>query len=209
MADSPRILAVDDEERSLELLVRILRDVGTIETATSGEQAWKLAQEGPLDLVIADQRMPGMSGVELLARIAELDERTGRILLTGYADIAATIEAINRGRVQAYLAKPCAPEELRATVCALLERVRLEREKDLLLAELRAQSREIEILAVAPEESQQESLAETLAPLVRVRAVAGVSGGERPGSPPKRPLCRCSPQGEVGHPGQAIERRGG
>jgi len=171
MADSPRILVVDDEERSVELLVRTLRGLGSVETALSGEHAWELAQQGPLGLVVADQRMPGMSGVDLFARITDLDEHTGRILLTGYADIAATIDAINRGRIHAYLAKPCSPEELQATARALLKRVHLEHEKDRLLVELRAKNREVEVLAVAPSASERRLLAAALETLARVRCV--------------------------------------
>jgi signal transduction histidine kinase len=145
MPQQPRILVVDDEPRSLELLVRTLRRVGRIDTATTGDAAWASAQAEPLDLVISDQRMPGMKGVELLARIAERDPHAGRVLLTGYADINATIEAINAGRVHAYVNKPWSPDQMLLTAQSLLERVRLARENERLVKELLGKNASLEI----------------------------------------------------------------
>jgi len=200
-------LVVDDERRSVELLARTLRGLGRVETCTSAREAWERSQRETIDLVIADQRMPEMCGVELLARIAERDETTGRILLTGYADIGATIDAINRGRVHAYLGKPWAPQELEETARALLERVGLEREKERLLADLRTATRGLEILAVASAPADGRALAEALEPLGRVRvvrpedfgrlaalldcaaAVALLEGGDRQSLDALMPLC--------------------
>jgi signal transduction histidine kinase len=122
MSRLPSILMVDDEIRSVEMVKRILRRLADVETAMSGEEGWVLFQQRQFDLVITDQRMPGISGVELLGRVADHAAATGRILLTGYADSADTIEAINRGRVHAYLSKPCPADQLRATVHSVMER---------------------------------------------------------------------------------------
>jgi signal transduction histidine kinase len=94
--------------------------------------------------VITDQRMPGMSGVELLERVSERNEDTGRILLTGYTELGPTIDAINRGRVHAYVSKPWAPEQLQTTVRSTLERVRLVRDNARLLTDLQYKNRELE-----------------------------------------------------------------
>jgi signal transduction histidine kinase len=143
--DAPRrILVVDDEPRGVELLLRALRDMGEVHAASSGEEAWAIAQQLPVDLVISDQRMPGMSGVELLTKIADMGTHTGRVLLTGYADLKGTIDAINRGRVHAYLSKPCGPDELCATVGSVLERVHLQRENERLLTELSLKNVDLE-----------------------------------------------------------------
>ncbi len=131
--NSPRILVVDDEPRAVELLVRTLRKEGRIDTADSATNAWEQCQQKDFDLVISDQRMPGMSGVDLLSRIAERDATVGRVLVTGYSDLEATIEAINRGRVHAYLHKPCSPQDLRVVTRGVLERVHFERENQRLL----------------------------------------------------------------------------
>ena len=94
MNEKPSVLAVDDERRGIELVARTLRKLADVSVATCGDDAWALFQKSEYDLVISDQRMSGMSGVELLSRIADREPFTGRILLTGYADIEATIDAI-------------------------------------------------------------------------------------------------------------------
>ncbi len=123
-----RILAVDDEQRGVELVKRVLRRIADVDTAMSGEEGWELFQSSDFDLVISDQRMPGISGVDLLANIAEASADTGRILLTGYADTVDTVAAINRAQVHAYLSKPCPPDQLSVTVGSVLERVKTLRE---------------------------------------------------------------------------------
>ena len=124
MAAPVRILAVDDEPRAAELVERVLRRIGRVEKADSGESAWDLVQRQDFDLVISDQRMPGMSGVDLLARVAGRSLHTGRILVTAYTDFAATISAINDGCIHAYLAKPYEPDQLRTAAVSVLELVR-------------------------------------------------------------------------------------
>jgi signal transduction histidine kinase len=124
----PSILVVDDEMRGAELLQRTLRGSASVETAASGDEAWEIFERGHFDLVISDQRMPGLSGVELLGKVADRDDTVGRILITGYSDLAATVEAINLGRVHAYLHKPCSPPDLRTAVFGVLDRVRRARE---------------------------------------------------------------------------------
>ncbi len=133
---SARIAVVDDEPRSLELLVRTLRRLGTIEPYGGAELAWTAIRAAPPDVVISDQRMPGMSGVQLLAKVAELDASIGRVLLTGYADIAATIDAINQGRVHAYINKPWSPDQLFVSIRTVLSNTQLERENARLLTQL-------------------------------------------------------------------------
>lgn len=128
-----RILAVDDEQRGVELVKRVLRRIADVDTTLSGEEGWELFQRSDFDLVISDQRMPGISGVDLLAKIAEASADTGRILLTGYADTVDTVDAINRARVHAYLSKPCPPDQLSVAVDSVLERVKTLRENQRLL----------------------------------------------------------------------------
>jgi len=172
MTERPRILVVDDEPRGLELLVRTLRDVGEVRTAASGDAAWHQEQGQPPDLVVSDQRMPGMSGVDLLARIAEGDETAGRILLTGYADVDATIDAINRGRVHAYVSKPWSPDQLRATVAGVLQRVVLQRQNRCLLEDLSTRNRELETALESLREAQRRVVdAERLSAIGRMAAM--------------------------------------
>jgi response regulator RpfG family c-di-GMP phosphodiesterase len=141
----PRIMVIDDERRSVELLERTLRRMGFVTTAASGEEAIERMAEDPPDLVITDQRMPGIAGSELLARVAERWPRCARILLTGYSDLEATIRAINEGGVHAYVSKPWKPDHLVAVARGLLERVELERINDRLLRQLSERNEELEI----------------------------------------------------------------
>jgi signal transduction histidine kinase len=140
VTEKPRILVVDDEQRSLDLLARALRKVGEVVPASSGDAAWDAFQQAEFDLVISDQRMPGTKGAELLARVAQRDDRIGRVLLTGYADMQATIDAINLGRVHAYVSKPWKPDQLALLAGSLIERTRLARQNDSLVKELSART---------------------------------------------------------------------
>ena len=158
-APRPRILVVDDEPRSVELMVRTLRRLGEVESFTSADEAWARAQLAPPDLVISDQRMPGMKGVELLAHVASLGVPIARVLITGYADIHATVDAINAGRIHAYVNKPWSPDQLVQIATALLERVRFERENDRLLATLVAKNVELEDALESVQEAQSRLLA--------------------------------------------------
>jgi response regulator RpfG family c-di-GMP phosphodiesterase len=144
MGEKPRVLAVDDEQRGIELVARTLRKFGTVDLAMSGEEAWDLFQVAPYDVVVSDQRMPGITGVELLTKIADTGLHAGRILLTGFADFAATVAAINNGRVHAYLNKPCPPDQLRMITTAVFERIRVERMNEQLVDDLRGKNEELE-----------------------------------------------------------------
>jgi response regulator RpfG family c-di-GMP phosphodiesterase len=124
------VLCVDDEPGILSALKRALRspDIAVI-TATSGDQALEVMAELPIDLVISDMRMPGMDGAQLLERICRDWPDTVRILLTGYSDTAATVLAVNRGRIFRYLHKPWDERELVQSVREGLEfRLRLKDE---------------------------------------------------------------------------------
>lgn len=115
-AESQRItvMLVDDEENILRALQRLLMDEDfDVEIATSGEAALeKLATLENVGLIISDQRMPEMNGSEFLGRSRDIAPNALRILLTGYSDISATIEAINRGGASRYLSKPWNDDEL-------------------------------------------------------------------------------------------------
>ncbi len=160
----PRIVVVDDEPRSVELMVRTLRRLGDVESFTRADEAWVSVQISPPDIVISDQRMPGMKGVDLLAHVASLGLPIARVLITGYADIHATVDAINAGRIHAYVNKPWSPDQLVQIATALLDRVRLERENDRLLATLVTKNVELENALGSVQEAQSRLLtAERLA----------------------------------------------
>ena len=106
------ILCVDDETDIVNALYDTFMDTYNVKTATSGEDALKIFNEEDIALVISDQRMPKMEGTELLGKINEIKPKCKKILLTGYADINAAIDAINKGAVDKYFAKPWNDEEL-------------------------------------------------------------------------------------------------
>ncbi|MFG5408386.1 response regulator [Piscinibacter sakaiensis] len=134
-APAPWVLTVDDEPGVLSALRRLLRRAGLqVVQAGSGAEGLERLREQPVDLVISDMRMPGMDGARFLEQVRALDPHIGRVLLTGYADIGATVEAVNRGEIQRYVAKPWDDEALLQVVRDALARRDLERRHDALLA---------------------------------------------------------------------------
>lgn len=119
---SAKVLFVDDEESNLLVYEAVCGDDFEVMTAASGAAALELMRAHEVAVVVTDQRMPQMSGVELLERVhAEFPEAV-RILITAYSDAHAAIDAINRGRVRRYLRKPWEPSELKAEVMDGIER---------------------------------------------------------------------------------------
>ncbi len=132
------VLLVDDEENILRSLKRLLiEDDYNILTASSGQQGLELLDSNRVSLIISDQRMPEMTGSEFLARARENVPEAVRIMLTGYSDINATMEAINKGEVYKYITKPWNDEEMRLTVREAIERYFLTEENKRLARELK------------------------------------------------------------------------
>ncbi|BBA44260.1 MULTISPECIES: HD domain-containing phosphohydrolase [Burkholderia] len=137
----PSILLVDDEPSVLSALRRVFRPAGyEILTAESGEAALEVLASTEVDLIVSDMRMPGMSGAEFLARARSLYPDTMRILLTGYAEIASVVQAVNDGGVYRYLNKPWDDHDLLLTLEQALEQRRLRREAARLAALTEAQN---------------------------------------------------------------------
>ncbi len=128
------ILFVDDEENILEGFQRQYRKQFQIHTALGGQQGLKMVMEkGPFAVIVSDMRMPGMDGIQLLAKMHEIAPETVRIMLTGKCDMDTAIEAVNKGEIFRFLTKPCAPENLQLVLAAAVKQYRLIRaEKELL-----------------------------------------------------------------------------
>ena len=136
--DRPRILIVDDEEAILETMSYTFMDLYEVFTSTDARKALEILDEkAPIACVITDQRMPGMTGVEFLAEVSKRHPETVRIILTGFADADATIQAINDGHIYAYVNKPWETDELKQTVKRAVEHNGLTTENSRLVAELR------------------------------------------------------------------------
>ncbi|HEY3499744.1 MAG TPA: response regulator [Polyangiaceae bacterium] len=118
------VLLVDDEPQVLVALEDILSDEFTVFKTESPEAALRLVENENISVVMSDQRMPEMSGDELLTRLCTSSDAT-RILVTGYADLSAVIRAVNDGRIFAYVTKPWDPEDLRLMVRKAAEHFRL------------------------------------------------------------------------------------
>ncbi len=116
-----KILYVDDETANLRLIERLLRGTYEVITAASGAEALESLSLHDISLIISDQRMPGMTGIEFLKKAAELRPQTVRIMLTGYTDAEALVEAINSGVVYKYVTKPWDNEILRQTIKRALQ----------------------------------------------------------------------------------------
>jgi len=131
-ADKISILYVDDEENNLFSFKATFRIKYQVYTAISGDEALKILDTKPVQIIITDQRMPEMTGIEFLEKVLEKHPDPIRILLTGYADMGAVVDAVNKGKIFHYLAKPWNEEELDLTINRGFEKY-LEKKK---LAEL-------------------------------------------------------------------------
>jgi two-component system NtrC family sensor kinase len=145
-SDKTLILCVDDERNVLRSLERIfIDDDYDIHTATSAEEALRILENnGPFQVVISDYRMPGMGGVEFLKEVYRRWPDTVRIVLSGYADSATIVSAINEGRIYKFLPKPWNDNEIRVAVANALERYALQKRNRELMAELSSANDELE-----------------------------------------------------------------
>jgi response regulator RpfG family c-di-GMP phosphodiesterase len=131
------ILLVDDVSEILFSLRGLLRTEFDVHTAESGAEALEVLSRQSVHAIMTDQRMPNMTGVELLRRAKEERPEAVRMVFTGYADIKAVIDAVNQGEIYRYLSKPWDPEELVAALrqaCDYYDRLSQRR---LLLCDLR------------------------------------------------------------------------
>ena len=145
-----KILVVDDEEANLRALERIFRNGHNVLTARSGAEALVLLEQHDVALLISDQRMPEMTGIELLQRTVQLRPHMVRILLTGYADLNTLIEAVNCGHVYKFVTKPWNNDELSMTVnraLAHFEANKTRHNLEMMNRRLRARLNEISQLA--------------------------------------------------------------
>src|SRR3989337_762277 len=140
------ILIVDDEPEMLYSLKDLLRYEFEVHTARSGADALELLKTQPIHLIMTDQRMPEMTGVEVLRQGKCEYPAAIRVIFTGYADTAALVDPLNQGNAYRFVAKPWDPEELQATLreaCVAYDRI-VERRR--LMRELRAYEERCQML---------------------------------------------------------------
>jgi two-component system response regulator HupR/HoxA len=136
MADERTVLIVDDERRVLDALEAILAAEFRVLRAESGAQALELLAAHEVAVIVTDQRMPGMTGVELLERSHAVAPDVVRIVLTAYTDVDSLMDAINRGHIHHFLAKPWDPHQLLLVVRRGAERWALAQDNERLRDEL-------------------------------------------------------------------------
>jgi len=159
MADNRHavLLFVDDDPNVLKALHRLFRNENyDIHSASGGYEGLDILRKHSVDLIISDMRMPEMNGADFLAQVVELWPETVRILLTGYADLQSTIDAINKGRIFSYCNKPWNDEELKLLVRRALEQKRLREERDHLSTIILKQNDELTALNEHLEERVEE-----------------------------------------------------
>ena len=129
--DVSTILCVDDEANILSSLRRLLRSKGyNLLFAESGKEGLSLMEKQTVDLVMSDMRMPEMDGAQFLTEVSERWPDTMRILLTGYSDIASTIEAINRAQIFKYISKPWEDNDILLSIKRALELKNIKRDRE-------------------------------------------------------------------------------
>ncbi|WP_313517032.1 response regulator [Sphingobacterium sp.] len=115
------VLYLDDEENNLFSFKATFRFKYNVFTALTGAEALDIISKNDIQIIITDQRMPEMTGVEFLEKVIQIKPDPMRILLTGYTDMGAVVDAINKGKIFHYLNKPWREEELTETISRAFE----------------------------------------------------------------------------------------
>ena len=140
------ILYVDDEVHNLNAFKASFRRIFNVFTAESAKEAMGILETQQMHIIVSDQRMPVMSGVEFLQSIIPIYPDPTRILLTGYADISAVIDAINKGQVYLYITKPWQEDELRQNLERAFEIFSLRKENKNLTDQLIVVNEQLEFM---------------------------------------------------------------
>lgn len=169
----PSVLCVDDEQSILKSLQRLFinADVNLL-LADSGAKALELMRSQRVHVIVTDMRMPSMTGAEFLAQAAVLQPDAYRILMTGYADLASTINAINLGKIHRYIQKPWDNTELVSAVDEGLALYRLVRQNKLLTAKVAAQNKQLKELNHSLEEMVHQRTAQLKNSLAKYKELA-------------------------------------
>jgi len=186
----PRILFVDDDPNVTAALKRSLRSAPyNVVTAEGADEALKILATVQVDVVVSDERMPGMSGSELLSLVCRRYPETIRIILTGQASLEAAIRAINQGEIYRFFTKPCNEIDLAVTIRQALQQKELLSERHRLLELIRNQTAQLEQLErVCPGITgvQKDDSGSVLIPSESSsfeQVVQQMRGGSAPGAP--------------------------
>jgi DNA-binding NtrC family response regulator len=176
MNDSIRILVVDDEASQRELVSGYLKKQGfEVFTAAGGESALELFRQSPMELILTDQRMPGLSGLDLLKAAREINPETQVIVMTAYGSVETAVEAMRDGAAD-YVAKPLNLDELRQKIQRIVEQHRLYAENRALREELRSRHRIEGIIGESGQMVEVISLVQRVAASEATVLIRGESG---------------------------------
>jgi DNA-binding NtrC family response regulator len=178
MQTKARLLFVDDEERIVNLLRMIFRADYEVHTATSGRQALEIIAAHRIDVLVSDQRMPEMVGIELLSEVRKRSPATMRILLTGYSDLAAIVGSVNDGEVFRFINKPWDHAEIKGIIADAVAAARASVEVsaqpvDLLLTEAGAGERP-ELLLLDDNQGDRQAMAKVIGADYTVHGAASI-----------------------------------
>jgi len=141
-----KVLYIDDEVNNLDAFKANFRRIYEIYTATSASEGRKILETTEIEIILTDQRMPEMTGVEFLESIVKEFPNPMRILLTGYTDMQALIEGVNKGQIYRYLTKPWNEEELKMFIGQAFEVYSLRKENLELTKSLLQANKQLEFL---------------------------------------------------------------
>ena len=146
MSEKVRVLYIDDEKHNLIAFKASFRRDFYVQTAESSEEGREILKNETFDVIVTDQRMPSETGVEFLVSILNVYPDPIRILLTGYTDIEAIVDAINKGQVYQYVTKPWDYEKLKELLLRAAELSRLRVQNRQLLKDLKKANEQLEFL---------------------------------------------------------------
>lgn len=146
LAGKPRVLFLDDDEVNLLAFRANFRSQFEIYTTVSPFEAYNLIEDMNIQVVLADHRMPSISGIDFLETVARDYPGVQRILVTGQCDLNLLVEAINKGKVVGVLSKPFNPLEISAVISDAWSRFREVFENDIVMKQLRRQNQQFEFM---------------------------------------------------------------
>jgi response regulator RpfG family c-di-GMP phosphodiesterase len=140
------VLYVDDEVGNLNAFKASFRRDFNVFTAESADEGYEIIKQNEIEIILTDQRMPGKTGVEFLQSVIKTHPETMRILVTGYSDITAVIDAVNKGKIYRYISKPWNNEALRMSLNQAYEVYSLRKENRALTESLLQANNQLEFM---------------------------------------------------------------
>ncbi len=140
----PTVLYVDDEEGNRQAFTSSFRRSFRVFTASSLQEAWEILTKNEVHVVLSDQRMPGTMGTDLLRLVRERFPQVKRMLVTGYSDLQAVVDAINHCGVTKYIAKPWDPACMLTAIQDAFAEIRRERDREAFTQQLEEANRQLE-----------------------------------------------------------------